>query len=113
VSRKTLDVEIREEVELFSRQLMDQHPEVEAIGVVFLSRHLRDVLPGMIVGADGPLLRPDQNVRMFEAYSRLGATLVANQQRDVQVLDQMLADYARRLADAQARKTEHADGGSS
>jgi hypothetical protein len=104
--KKTFDIEIRERAERFCLELMADHPELEAVGLVFLSRHLRDVLAAMVVGADGPLLRPDQTVRLYEAYSRLGATLVANQQRDVQILDELLAQYARRLADAQAREAQ-------
>lgn len=80
---------------------MDDHPEVEAIGVMFLSKHLTNVLSGLIVGADGPVLRPDQNVRLFEVWVKIGAQLLANNQRDVQFLDQVLAQYARRLTDAQ------------
>jgi hypothetical protein len=93
--KKTFDIEIRERAERFCLELMADHPELEAVGLVFLSRHLRDVLAAMVVGADGPLLRPDQTVR-----------LVANQQRDVQILDELLAQYARRLADAQAREAQ-------
>lgn len=104
MTKKTFDVEIRERVELFFRGLMDEHPELEAVGVVFLSRHLRDVLSAMVVGAEGALLNPEQNMRMFEAHARLGAALVANQQRDMQLLDRILADYARRLSDAKARE---------
>lgn len=93
---------------------MDDHPEVEAIGIMFLSKQLANVLAGMIVGADGPALRPDQNVRLFEVWTRIGAQLLANNQRDVLVLDQMLSQYARRLADAQtearAAQTQRAGG---
>ena len=99
--KKTLDVEIRERVEESCRAIMADHPEVEAIGTMFLSKHLKDVLAGVIVGADGPRLRPDQNVRLFEVWVRVGMQLLANNQRDVQFLDQVLAEYAGRLTDAQ------------
>ena len=100
--RKTIDVVIRERMEAACRSLMADHPEVEAIGVMFLSKPLANVLAGMIVGAQGPTLRPDQNVRLFEVWTRIGMKLLANNQHDVLVLDQMLGQYARRLADAQA-----------
>lgn len=104
MAKKTFDVDIREQVELFFRGLMDDHPELEGVGVVFLSRHLRDVLAAMVVGAEGAMLRPDQTARLFEAYAKLGAVLVANLDRDFQLLDKLLADYARRLSDAKARE---------
>jgi hypothetical protein len=100
--RKTIDADIRERMEAACRAIMADHPEVEAIGVMFLSKQLVNVLAGMIIGAEGPALRPDQNVRLFEVWTRIGAQLLANNQRDVQVLDQMLGQYARRLANAQA-----------
>ena len=99
--KKTLDVEIRERVEASCRAIMEDHPEVEAIGTMFLSKHLSNVLAGMIVGADGPRLRPDQNVRMFEVWVRVGALLLANNHQDVHDLDQLLGKYARSIADAQ------------
>jgi hypothetical protein len=106
MAKKTFDQDIRERVELFFRGLMDEHPELEGVGVIFLSRHLRDVLTAMIVSAEGAVLRPDQTARLFEAYGRLGVVLVANVDRDFQLLDKLLADYARRLSDAKAREAE-------
>lgn len=100
--KKTIDADIRDRIEAECRSIMADHPEVEAIGLMFLSKQLGNVLSGMIVGADGPKLRPDQNVRLFEVWVRIGTQLLANNQRDVQILDQMLAQYARRLTDAQA-----------
>lgn len=99
--KKTLDADIRERIEAECRSIMTDHPEVEAIGVMFLSKQLTSVLSGMIVGADGPQLRPDQNVRLFEVWVKIGMQLLTNNQRDVMVLDQMLGQYARRIADAQ------------
>jgi hypothetical protein len=86
---------------------MADHPEVEAIAVMFLSKQLVGVLSAMIINAikDKPL-RPDQNVRMFEIWSRVGMQLMSNNQRDVQLLDQELSNYARRLAHAQAAENE-------
>jgi hypothetical protein len=99
-TKKTLDIAIRERVEAEARAIMADHPEVEAIGVMFLSKYLTGILSAMIVNADGKPLRPDQNVRLFEVWVRVGMQLMANSQRDVQFLDQMLADYARRFVDA-------------
>ena len=73
---------------------------------MFLSKQLANVLSGMIVGADGPRLRPDQNVRLFEVWVRIGMQLLAQYQRDVMILDQLLAQYARRLADANAESSD-------
>jgi hypothetical protein len=101
-TKKTLDVDIRDRMELACRSIMSDHPEVEAIGLMFLSKHLEHVLSGMIVGATTGRLRPDQNVRLFEVWVRIGMQLITNNQLDVQVLDQMLAQYARRLTDAKA-----------
>jgi hypothetical protein len=100
MNKKTLDADIRERIERECRPIMADHPEVEAVGVMFLSRQLMGVLSAMIVGAEGPQLRPDQNVRLFEVWVRVGMQLMANSQRDVQILDQMLGQYARSLADA-------------
>jgi hypothetical protein len=104
--KKTLDEDIRERIEATCRAIMADHPEVEAVGVMFLSKHLSGVLAAMIVGADGPQLRPDQNVRLFEVWTRIGMQLLANNQRDIQVLDQVLGRYARRLADAKTKTEE-------
>jgi len=106
ILKKTLDEDIRDRTEEVCRAIMADHPEVEAIGVMFLSKQLASVLPGMIVGGGGPTLRPDQNVRLFDIWVRVGMQLMANSQRDIQVLDQMLAQYARRLADAKAQAEE-------
>jgi hypothetical protein len=89
-------------MEAACRSVMADHPEVEAIGLMFLSKHLEKVLSGMIVGATAARLRPDQNVRLFEVWVRIGMQLIANNQLDVQVLDQMLAQYARKLTDVKA-----------
>jgi hypothetical protein len=101
--KKTIDADIRERIEATCRSIMDDHPEVEAIGVMFLSKQLMGVLSGMIVGAEGPKLRPDQNVRLFEIWTKIGMQLLANNQRDVMILDEMLGQYARKLTDAQAK----------
>jgi hypothetical protein len=103
--RKTIDADIRERIEAECRLIMAEYPEVEAIGVMFLSKQLANVLSGMIVGADGPRLRPDQNVRLFEVWVRIGMQLMNNHQLDVQLLDQMLGQYARRIADAKAESS--------
>ena len=79
-SRKTIDADIRERVEGVCRSIMDDHPEVEAIGCMFLSRQLENVLAGLIVGAEGPRLRPEQNVRMFEVWVKIGMKLLADNQ---------------------------------
>jgi hypothetical protein len=102
IPKKTIDVDIRERIEAACRSIMADHPEVEAIGVMFLSKQLMNVLSGMIVGADGPRLRPDQNVRLFEVWVKVGMQLMTNHQFDIQVLEQILSQYARRLADAKA-----------
>jgi hypothetical protein len=82
--------------------LMGDHPEVEAVAILFLSRPLEGLLSAMIVGADGPRLRPDQTVRLFEVWTWLGMQLLANSRLDVLDLDQLLGRYARSLADAHA-----------
>ena len=99
--KKILDVDIRERIEAECRAIMADHPELEAVGIMFLSKHLTTTLAGLIVGADGPRLRPDQNVRMFESWVKIGTQLLLNNQQDVQLLDQKLAEYARRFVDAQ------------
>ena len=109
--KKTIDADIRARIEAVCREIMDDHPEVEAIGIMFLSKQLMGVLSGMIVGAEGPRLRPDQNVRLFEVWTKIGMQLLFNNQQDVMVLDEMLARYARSLGNAQAEsKVVHADG---
>ena len=102
--RKTIDIDIRERMEKTCREIMDDHPEVEAIGCMFLSKQLANTLAGLIVGSEGPKLRPDQNVRLFEVWVKIGMQLLANNQRDVMILDEMIGQYARRLADAHAGK---------
>jgi hypothetical protein len=101
--KPTIDEDIRARAEEWGRAIMADHPEVEAVAVMYLSRHLVDVLPAQIVvGGKGPPLRPDQNVRLLEVWTRVGMQLLANHQQGVKALDEMLGQYARRLADAQA-----------
>ena len=54
--RKTIDIDIRERMEKTCREIMDDHPEVEAIGCMFLSKQLANTLAGLIVGSEGPKL---------------------------------------------------------
>jgi hypothetical protein len=100
--KKTIDVDIRDRIEAASRSIMADHPEVEAIGVMFLSKQLAGVLAGMIIGADGPRLRPDQNVRLFEVWVRIGMQLIHNHLLDAQLLDQLMGQYAKQLTEAKA-----------
>jgi hypothetical protein len=102
--KKTIDADVRERMEAACRAIMADHPEVEAIGTMFLSRQLAGVLSGMIVGADGPRLRPDQNVRLFEVWVRIGMQLLANNQRDHAEMDAALGRMARSFIDAKAER---------
>jgi hypothetical protein len=93
---------IRARVEADCLALMADHPEVEAVGILFLSKPLTGLLSGLIVGANGPRLRPEQTVRLFEVWTWLGMQLLANSRLDVSDLDGLLGRYARSLADAHA-----------
>ena len=101
--KKTIDVDIRERMEAHCREIMADHPEVEAVGVMFLSKHLTGVLAGMIVGADGARLRPDQNVRLVEVWVKVGMLMISNNLKDVSDMDATLSKLARGFMDAQAK----------
>jgi hypothetical protein len=101
--KKTIDVDIRERTEAHCREIMADHPEVEAVGVMFLSKHLAGTLAGMVVGAEGSRLRPDQNVRMFEVWVKVGMLLISNNLKDHVDMDAALGKLAREFRDAQAK----------
>jgi hypothetical protein len=100
--KKPFDEDIRDRVVGECRSIMADHPEVEAISALFLSKQLAGVLPAMIITADGKPLRPDQNVRMFEVWVRVGMQLMINLDHGTKALDDWMADMARKLAHAKA-----------
>ena len=103
--RRTFDGKVFDTLKLTVKQLALEVPELEAVGIVCLWRFKdQTALPAkMLVGADGPIVNPDQLLRLEIQTLEFARSLNDYAANGVLALQNMASSLARTINEQGAR----------